>query len=40
LNQEDNNQLNKSITCNEIEAVIKVFQKKKIPGTDGFITIA
>jgi hypothetical protein len=36
LNQEDINQLNRSITCNEIEAAI--VSKKKSPGPDGFST--
>jgi hypothetical protein len=36
LNQEDINQLNRSITCNEIEAVIKTLPKKKSHRTDGF----
>jgi hypothetical protein len=36
LNQEDINHLNRSITQNEIEAVIKSLQKKKSPGPDGF----
>jgi hypothetical protein len=36
LNQEDFNHLNRSITQNEIEASIKSFPKKKIPGPDGF----
>jgi hypothetical protein len=30
LNQEDINHLNRSITCNEIEAAIKSHPKKKI----------
>jgi hypothetical protein len=34
LNQEDNNHLNRSITHNEIEAVIKSFPKKKSPGPE------
>jgi hypothetical protein len=38
LNQEDINHLNRSITQNEIEAVIKSFPKKKSPGPDGFST--
>jgi hypothetical protein len=36
LNQEDINQLNRSITKNEIEAVKKSLPKKKCPGPDGF----
>jgi hypothetical protein len=36
LNQEDINHLNRSITCNEIEAAIKSLPKKKSPGPDGF----
>jgi hypothetical protein len=32
LNQEDINKLNRSITRNEIEAVIKSLPKKKSPG--------
>jgi hypothetical protein len=32
LNQEDINHLNSSITCKEIEAVIKSLSTKKIPG--------
>jgi hypothetical protein len=36
LNQEDINQLNRSITQNEIEAAIKSLLKKKSPGPDGF----
>jgi hypothetical protein len=34
LNQEDINHLNRSITCNEIEAAIKSLPKKKSPGPD------
>jgi hypothetical protein len=34
LNQEDINHLNRSITCNEIEAAIKSLSKKKSPGPD------
>jgi hypothetical protein len=37
LNQEDINHLNSSITCNEIEAVIKSLSTKKSPGLDGFM---
>jgi hypothetical protein len=36
LNQEDINHLNRSITCNEIEAAMKTLSKKKSPGPDGF----
>jgi hypothetical protein len=36
LNQEDINQLNRSITQNEIEAAIMSLPKKKSPGPDGF----
>jgi hypothetical protein len=36
LNQEDINDLNISITENEIEAAIKSLPKKKSPGPDGF----
>jgi hypothetical protein len=36
LNQDDINHLKRSITCNEIEAVIKGLQKKNSPGPDGF----
>jgi hypothetical protein len=36
LNQEDINHLNRSITCNEIEAAIKSLPKKKSPRPDGF----
>jgi hypothetical protein len=36
LNQEDINQLNRSITQNEIEAAIKSLSKKESPGPDGF----
>jgi hypothetical protein len=36
LNQEDINHLNRSVTCNEIEAAIKNLPIKKIPGTDTF----
>jgi hypothetical protein len=35
LNQEAINHLNRSITRNEIEAVIKSVPKKKSPGPDG-----
>jgi hypothetical protein len=35
LNQEDVNHLNRSKTCNEVEAAI-VCQKKKSPGPDRF----
>jgi hypothetical protein len=36
LNQEDINQLNRSITQNEIEAAIRCLPKKKSPVPDGF----
>jgi hypothetical protein len=36
LNQEDINHLNRSITCNEIEAAIKSLPKKKRQGPDEF----
>jgi hypothetical protein len=36
LNQEDINHLNRSITQNEIKAVIKSIPKKKSLGPDGF----
>jgi hypothetical protein len=36
LNQEDINHLNRSITCNEIEAAIMSLSKKKSPGPDRF----
>jgi hypothetical protein len=36
LNQEDINHLNRSITCNEIEAAIKSLPKKENPGPDRF----
>jgi hypothetical protein len=36
LNQEDINHLNRCITQNEIEAVIKSLPKKKSSGPDGF----
>jgi hypothetical protein len=35
LNQEDVNHLNRSITCNEMEAAIESLPKKKSPGPDG-----
>jgi hypothetical protein len=38
LNQEDINHLNKPITSNEIEAIIKSLHPKKSPGPDGFMT--
>jgi hypothetical protein len=37
LNQEDINQLNKSIACHDIEAVIKSLLTKKSPVPDGFL---
>jgi hypothetical protein len=36
LNQEDINDLNRSIICNETEAATKSLSKKKSPGSDGF----
>jgi hypothetical protein len=36
LNQEDTSHLNISIISNEIEAAIKVTQKKESPEPDGF----
>jgi hypothetical protein len=36
LNQEDTNNLNRSITQKEIEAAIKSLPKKERPGPDGF----
>jgi hypothetical protein len=36
LNQEYINHLHRSITCNEIEAMIKSLPKKKSPGPDRF----
>jgi hypothetical protein len=36
LDQEDINQLNRSITQNEIEGPIKSLPEKKSPGPDGF----
>jgi hypothetical protein len=36
LNQEDINHLNRSITCNEIDAAINSLPKKKNPGPDRF----
>jgi hypothetical protein len=38
LNQEDINHLNRSITCNEIEAAIKTLRKKESPRPDRFST--
>jgi hypothetical protein len=37
LNQEDINHLNRPVTSNEIEAVIKILPTKKNPGPDGFM---
>jgi hypothetical protein len=37
MNQEDINHLNRPITSNEIEAVIKSLSAKKSPGPDGFM---
>jgi hypothetical protein len=36
LNQEDIKHLSRSIICNEIEAAIQSFPKKKSPGPDVF----
>jgi hypothetical protein len=36
LNQEDINQLNRSITCNEIEAAVNCLPKEKNPGPGRF----
>ena len=36
LNQEEIDQLNRTITRNEIEYVIKTIPKNKSPGPDGF----
>jgi hypothetical protein len=38
LNTEDLNHVNRSITCNEIETVMKSLPKKKSPGPDRFST--
>jgi hypothetical protein len=38
LNQEDINHLSRSVTSNEIEAVIKSLPTKKRPGLVGFTT--
>jgi hypothetical protein len=38
LNQEDINHLNRSITCNEIEAAIKSLHKKNSPELNGVST--
>jgi hypothetical protein len=37
-NQEDINHLNRPITSNEVEAIIKSFPTKKSTEPDGFIT--
>jgi hypothetical protein len=37
LNKEDINQLNRSSTSNEIEAITKSLPTTKNPGTDGFM---
>jgi hypothetical protein len=37
MNQEDINHLNRPITSNEIEAVIKSLSAKKSPGPEGFM---
>jgi hypothetical protein len=37
LNQGDINHLNRSITSNDIEAVIQSLPKKNSPGPDGFL---
>jgi glutamyl-tRNA reductase len=39
LNQEDINQLYRSIVHNEIEAAIKSLPKKETPGPDGFSAV-
>ena len=36
LNQEERDQLNRLVTRNEIEYVIKIFPTNKSPGPDGF----
>jgi hypothetical protein len=36
LNQDDINQLNRSVTQNEFETAIKSLPKKRSPGPDGF----
>jgi hypothetical protein len=36
LNQEDINHINRSITCDELEAAIKSLPEKKSPGSKGF----
>ena len=36
LNQEEIEIMNNPITSTDIEAVIKISQKNKIPGSDGF----
>jgi hypothetical protein len=38
LNQVDVNHLNKLVTNNEFEAIIKNFLTKKIPGLDSLLT--
>jgi hypothetical protein len=38
LDKEDLNNLNRSITCNKIEAAMKNFPKKKSPRPHGFTT--
>ena len=36
LNQEEIENINRPITSNEIESVIKIIQQTKVPGPDGF----
>jgi hypothetical protein len=37
MNQEDINHLNRSLTSNDVEAVIKILPTKKSPGADRFM---